>query len=87
MTWCCLQSNIPPNRRNTSESHGSDDNAKQPQQECQKTICYSIDIPVDEGLKEDTKVYTDDNKIVLDANLNQTTIGDIITRSKVCDLL
>ncbi|MCJ1404719.1 hypothetical protein MMC11_007945 [Xylographa trunciseda] len=60
------------NKRKTAEQQKG--NVKQPKQDGQRAVSHEIDIPVDEGFKQNATVYIDDDGTIFDANLNQTNI-------------
>ncbi|MCJ1228206.1 hypothetical protein MMC12_004867 [Toensbergia leucococca] len=68
---------MPGTKRKGSAKKASKDTTKQPKQDGQKAISHDIDVPIDEGFKEDgdAKIYIDDDEIIFDASLNQTNIG------------
>ena len=65
---------MPAKRKNTGKQASNSD-SKQPKQEGQKAVSHDIEVPIDEGFKEDAKVYIDGDGIIYDASLNQTNIG------------
>lgn len=72
-----------PAKRKTPSKQANKGKAKQPKQEGQKAVSHEIEVPIDEGFKEDAaKVYIDDDGIIFDASLNQTNIGG--NNNKVC---
>lgn len=74
---------MPAKRKNTGKQASSSD-AKQPKQEGQKAVSHDIDVPIDEGFKDDAKVYIDGDGTIFDVSLNQTNIGG--NNNKVCYL-
>jgi hypothetical protein len=47
---------MPPKRKAAPAKQASKGKAKQPKQDGQKAVSHDIDIPIDEGFKEDGKM-------------------------------
>lgn len=62
---------MPPKRKAASAKQASKGKAKQPKQDGQKAVSHNIDIPIDEGFKEDGKFLPSD----VQASLRATVIG------------
>ena len=47
---------MPPKKRKNTGKQASNGSAKQPKQDGQKAVSHDIDVPIDEGFKEDGKL-------------------------------
>ncbi|KAG8534078.1 uncharacterized protein KY384_000921 [Bacidia gigantensis] len=67
---------MPPKKRRASGKQAAS-KSKQPKQDGQKAVSHDINVPLDEGFKDDinARIYIDDEGVIFDASLNQTNIG------------
>lgn len=85
---------MPPKRKAAAARASNNTTAappptKQVKQDGQKAVSRDLDIPLDEGLlgrvdvmKENPRVYIDDDGIIYDASLNQSNVSN--NNNKVC---